>query len=52
LVQLADGHEGDCKLLAVEPTAEGVRKLSLEDRRGDVGVDDDRAHARPARREA
>ena len=38
LGQLADGDEGDRELLPGEPAAKGIGQLSLEDRRGDVGV--------------
>ena len=47
--QFVDGDELGRKLLAGESAREVSGWPSFEDRRGDVGVDDDVAHARPAR---
>lgn len=52
LRQLADGDERDRKAAPGYQAVEMVRQSSLEDRGGDVGVDDDSGHAKPARREA
>jgi hypothetical protein len=53
LGQFVDGDERGRKLMAGESAREVSGWLFFEeDRRGDVGVDDDVAQARPARREA
>ena len=52
LGQLADRDECGRELPSCESVGEGVGQLPLEDRGGDVGVDDDVAHARRARRDA
>ena len=52
LGQLAIGDEGDGDGVAGELPGEGVRCSAAQERGGDVGVDDNEAHARPARREA
>jgi hypothetical protein len=52
LGQFAVGDEGDRDGVSGELTGEGVRDAPAQERGGDVGVDDDEAHARLARREA
>jgi hypothetical protein len=51
LGQLAVVDERDRDGIARELAGEGVRCAAAEKRGGDVGVDDDEAHARLARRE-
>ena len=50
LRQLAHGHEGDSQDVAGELAAEGIRGAPAQQRGGDVGIEDDDAHATPARR--
>lgn len=52
LRELADGHEGDRETAPGDQAVEMIGQPCFEDRGGDVGVDDDSGHARPARREA
>ncbi len=52
LGQLAVGDEGDGDGVACKLPGEGVRGAAAQERGGDVGVDDDEAQVRPARREA
>ena len=52
LGEFAVGDEGDGDGVARQLAGEGVRGAVAQERGGDVGVDDDEAHARPARREA
>jgi hypothetical protein len=52
LGQFAVGHEGDRDGVASELPGEGVRGAAAQERGGDVGVGDEEAHTRPARREA
>lgn len=47
-----DGDEGDGELPTGELLGEVVGQPALQDRRRDIGVDDDVGHAMPARREA
>jgi hypothetical protein len=52
LGQLAEGDEGDGRDLSGEPLGQGLRGPTTQERGGDVGVEDDEAHALSARRAA
>ncbi|GAA2562378.1 hypothetical protein GCM10010210_41260 [Pseudonocardia hydrocarbonoxydans] len=51
LRQLAQGDEGDGRYLPGEPAGQVVRGPAAQECGGDVGVEDDEAHALSARRE-
>lgn len=52
LGQFADGDEGGGQLAAGELRGQCLRYALLENRRGEVGIEDYRGHAMPARLEA
>lgn len=52
LREFADGDESDREWPTVQPTSERSGESLLEHGGGDVGIEDERGHAVPERREA